>query len=298
MDNWRNGLFSRLVHGLGAALCTALVLLWPPVQAAPQTPFVAATGGVWDGPGNSIVPEVLASSAVGPVLVETGALPAAYGKFRSEFGSNGFSISVTGGIDREVDGGSIWSDGFVVNGGTGSGTLKLSTHIVGAAAGEVEMVYALFVSDNPFDLQAMLGTIGSAPGLWAVQFPTSVRVIFTGIANRCGLSHASDECGHVPLENYQGPLDLALTASVPFTFGQTFYVASLFGGGVSIFGGSAAFFNSANFGITVPAGTTLASMSGSVYATAVPEPAAWMLLVAGLCATVVLRRRRHALMAR
>lgn len=278
---------------LGIALGSVAVSMGAlAAQATLQTPFVAALGGVWDGPGNPVVPEVLVSGATGPLLAEAGALPAAYGKFRSDYGANGFEATVMGGIDREVDGGTLWSDGLIVSGGTGTGSLSLSAHVVGTVSGEVEMFYALFVSSQPFDLQVILNTVGAAPGFWAVQLPNATRLMFTGVANRCGQTHASNECGHVPFQNFQGPLDLTLTASATFTYGQPLYVASVFGGGVSIFGGSAAFFNSAHFGVSAPAGDTLAALSGSTYASAVPEPAAAPLFGAGLllCAGLAWRR--------
>jgi hypothetical protein len=99
------------------------------------------------------------------------------------------------------------------------------------------MFHAVFVSPAPFDLATVLAAVRSAPGFWAVQLPNSVRVHFTGVANRCGLSNASNECGHVPLQNYVGPVDLTLTTSVAFTYGQPIYVLAGFGG-ASVFGGS------------------------------------------------------------
>ena len=204
MDVWWTCPFEGPIHCFGAELCALLLVLSPPTAAAPQSPFVAADGGVFDGPGNPIIPEVLTSSAIGPVIVETGSLTTAYGKFRSAFGSNGFDIQVTGGLDREVDGGSIWSDGFLVTGGTGSGTLNLSAHIVGSVTAQAEMGYALFMSPDPFDLQTIVDAAGSSAGFWQVQLPNSVRVLFSGIASRCGMSHASKDCGHVPLRELPG----------------------------------------------------------------------------------------------
>lgn len=284
------GLSQAVVHCIAARLCLVF-LLAAPVHAEPQSPFVAALGGVWTGSGSPVIPEVVSSSATGPVLVERGALPDVYGKFRAAFGSNGFDVQVTGGLDRDVAGGSIWTDGFVVTGGSGSGTLNLSTRIAGSVSGQAEMNYALFVSNQRFDLPTILDGVDASVGFWALQLPDAVRVLHSGVANRCGMSHASSECGHVPFENHQGPLEVTLTGSAPFTFGQTLYVASLFGGEVGAFGGTANFFNSATFGITAPAGATLASISGSQYVAAVPEPGAWVLFLAGACLLVVSGRR-------
>lgn len=275
-----------------AALVGAVMALLPTAAVALQSPFVAATGGVWDGPGNPIVPEQIVSDATGPVLVETGSGPTVAGRFRAAMGSNGFAINVQGGINREIDGGSIWSDGFTVGGGSGSGVLTLSSHIVGTVSGHAEMFYALYVSEQPFDLQTVFDTITATDGFWQLQLPGAQRLAYTAVANGCGQPKAMGDCGHVPLENYQGPLDLVTTVRLPFSYGRSFYVASGFGGGVGIFGGSADFFGSADFGITVPAGATLSSLSGQAYAAAVPEPATWALLAAGLGALQAGGRRR------
>ena len=284
-------LFLKPARFVGATLWTLVFLFAPPgVFAAPNSPFIAALGGVYDGPGNAVGPEVFQSSTSGTLQPEVGALPTTYGKFRSAFGSSGFTIQVTGGLNREVDGGSIWSDGFAISGGTGNGVLQLSTHIEGSMSGNGDMFYALFVSAQPFDLQSVIETTSANhQGFWALQLPNATRVLFTGVANGCGASPATRECGHVPFQDYEGSLNLLLTTSTPFTFGQTLYAISVFGGGVHISGGNRNFLNSADFGITAPTGTTMQSISGVQYASAVPEPASWWLLVAGLVCGVARR---------
>lgn len=273
-DTWMTASRHFIERVRAGAVLGLLLALCPAAVAATTTPFLAALVGVYDGPGNAIGPELFQTSASAPVLVQTGTSSPAQGQFRSAFGSSGFDIQVTGGLNREVDGGAMWSDRFVVTGGAGSGVLSVSARITGSVAGQAEMFHAVFVSPAPFDLEATLGVIGAAPGFWAVQLPNSTRVLFTGVANRCGQSGASQECGHVPFQNYQGPLDVTLTASVPFTYGQPFYVLAGFGGGVGVFGGSQSFLNSADFGISAPAGATLQSMSGTSYAAAFDSPAA------------------------
>lgn len=280
-------------HLLAALLCALLLALASPGAAAQQSPFVLINGGVFDGPGNEIEPEVTIVQPTGPILLQVGALPDAFGRFRSAYGSTGFGAQVTGGINREVDGGAGWSDGFTVSGGSGGGTLPINTHIQGTATGDIEMFFGVFVSAQPFDVATLFAAVQAAPGFWAVQLPNATRVLFTGIANRCGMAGASSECGHVPYESFDGPFDLTLGASVPFTYGQPFYVLSVLGGGVGVFGGSMDFYNSATFGISAPAGASLSTMSGAVYAP-VPEPAAWLLIALGVL-TLHLRRRgsRH-----
>jgi hypothetical protein len=277
-------------HLLAALLCALLLALASPGAAAQQSPFVLVNGGVFDGAGNEIGPEVTLVQATGPLLLEVGSLPNHHGRFRADYGSLGFEMQVTGGIDREVDGGGGWTDGFLVTGGTGSGTLAVSSQLHGAVAGNVDLFFMLFVSPQPFELATLNAAIEAADGAWQLQLPNATRVMFTGVANRCGLPAASNNCGHVPFENYDGPLDLVMNVGVPFTYGQRFYTLTILGGGVSVFGGSIDFFDSANFGITVPAGATLSTNSGTAYAAAVPEPATWLLMLAGAL-TLCLRRR-------
>lgn len=254
------------------------------------SPFAAATGGVWTGSGSNIVPEVLRYGPGNAVLVETGLLPGPTGTYRASLGSAGFSTAVAGNIDREVAGGTGWSDGFTVTGGSGVGSLVVSSHIEGILLGQSEMVYALYTSSKPFSLDLILDTIDKAKGFWTVTFPDSVRVQFTGVVGNCNLPKAYRNCGHLPYENYQGSLDLKVVAIVPFTYGQPLYVASFFAGG-SQYEGNTNFLNSAKFGITAPPTSTMNALSGFEYAAAVPEPAEWLLLLSGLgfCATFARR---------
>jgi len=259
-----------------AAACAVLVA--SAAAAAPQSPFVAVVNGVWNGAGDPIIPEIVIVSPTAPVSAERGARPDAFGSVQALYGSTGFDMQVSGGIDREVDVGSLWTDGLTVQGGSGSATLQVSARIHGSVSGHGEMFYGFFISTLPFDLQAIITAVDAAPAFGAVVLPDATRMLFTGLANRCGQSQANSNCGFVPLPNYQGALDTTLGASLPFTYGQTLYVASIFGGGVGVFGGSETFAADIAFGL--PTGATLTAASGSTYP--VPEPASAVLLVLGL----------------
>lgn len=274
---------------IAATACLLVAAAPRTALAAPSSPFVASGGGVWDERGNNIVPEVFQTSTSAPVRVETGGLPIAYGDFRSEFGANRFAIQTNGSLDREVYGGSVWSDGLTVNGAGQGGLLTLSVSIGGSVSGLGEMGYALFVSEQPYDFVTVLAAIeANNLGFWALTLPNSSRVISTGVSNGCsGSGNWSRQCGHVPFENFQGTLNLAASVNVPFTDGQPLYVLSAFSGGVGRAGGIESFLNSANFGVTVPAGGTLASLSGTTYAAAVPEPSSALLFIAGLVSVLL-----------
>lgn len=253
-------------------------------SAEPVSPFVAATAGIWEAGGSTlVVPEILQSSSIGPVVAEASNQPMANATFRGAFASNGFAIQVQSNVNREAYGASVWSDGFAVTGGAGAGFLTLSTRVSGFVSGLGEMGYALYVSSQPYDLTNLIGTANSNhSGFWALSLPNSTRVMFTGVSNGCGERNWSRQCGHVPFENYQGALDVTLSADVPYTNGQNLYVISVFGGGVGNSGGVESFLNSADFGISAPLGATLQSLSSTAYALAVPEPSSTLMLVAGL----------------
>ena len=241
---------------------------------AASTPFTYAA--VETFAGDSTDGATVMSSASAPVFAERGTAPAAYGKARAQFGSNGFAFQSGAG------GGSMWSDGFLVTGGSGSGLINVSVNIHGSVVGtEADMSYTLFASENPFDVQTILDSFDLDDQ--NPQVAGAVPILHTEVNNGLGSSN------------------ITLVGAIPFTYGQQFYLASVFGGDVCATtnqnqqpcsGGSEDFFNSANFGITGPAGATLVAQSGTTYATAVPEPATWLLLFTGSISALAVSRRR------
>jgi hypothetical protein len=261
--------FRTAFSWLLAAFCAAASVAGGSAVAAPISPFTYVLVDVFAGgptDGTSVV-----SSATDPVFVERGMVSGAYGKARADFGSNGFAAqSGAAGL-------SLWSDGFVVNGGTGSGQITVSVLIDGVVLGSTpDMSYSLFLSSNPFDAQSILDAL--AIDDQDPQVPDSSTVLHTEIFHS----------GFHP----EGAISLTLRGIIPFTYGQTFYLASLFGGDVGLTGHSEDFFSSADFGITAPGGSTLVTQSHTVYASAVPEPG--MLALVALAVLCVLFWRGRA----
>lgn len=285
----------RRVRAAVAASLTAsvhaLAVATPgPAITLPVSPFLVALGGVYDHPGNPIGPEEFLVGDTGPLLATVSGPAGVTGQFRSGYGTNGLDIQVQGGLDRAVYGGTMWSDGIVAAGA--AGVLGFETRVRGDVVGQVELGYALFVSEQPFDLQVVLDTISASSSFAGLQLPNATRVMYTGVANLCGQPGAIGDCGQVPFQNFQGALDVVLSAQVPFVDGQTLYVLAGFESGVDVLGGSSGFLNSADFSVTVPAGVSLSSLSGTDYVVAVPEAPAALLLLCGLAALALPARRR------
>ena len=258
-------------------LAVAAAVLCPSARGAPLSPFNYADADLFGNLDSSN--EV--SSQTTSVFVENGTIPMAYSEARARFGSNGIAVQGNG-TGRGAAAGSIWSDGFTIAGGMGSPS-RLSIHVDGSIAGGTDMSYALFASTNPFDVQNIIDAYENGVGRdFDPQVPGALRLLYTAIANGCGVPNMINPgCGHVPIENFAGSLDLTLGGTFPFANGVTFYLASVFSADVhTLPGGSADFFNSATFGISVPVGATLTTTSNTVYAAAVPEPTSLALLAA------------------
>jgi hypothetical protein len=274
-----------------AAVAAVLLGTFGLAGAATPTPFTYGVVDIFDAVNGT---RSETSSATDPVSLAAGTAPGALGSVRTEFGSNGFAVEALAD-PLGAGAGSIWSDRFRITGGSGTGMLGLSVQIEGSIAGGADMFYDLFASAAAFDAQAIVAVYDTSD--YDRQLPGAVRLLHTAVANGCGGPSPSAACGHVPFQNFQGPFNLTLTGTVPFTYDAYFYLASVLGGDVSDdgAGGRASFLNSARFGISVLTGGQLEWLGGAGYAQAVPEPTTWLLLCAGIACLAVAGRRRVAL---
>ena len=272
-----------------AVLAASMLAISPPAGADPTSPFNYVVVDLFGTMGDA---RTATSSATDEVTIDAGTAPAGHGTARTDYGSNGFAVQAqANGLGAGA--GSIWSDRFRVEGGTGLGVLALSAQVVGSITGQADMSYALFVSLMPFDAQAILAVYDQID--FNPQLPNANRLLYTAIAGGCGTPTASAACGQVPYENVQGPVNLTLAGSFAFPYNTDFYLASVFGGDVSDDGpgGSASFLNSATFGISLPPNAIRITASGTDYLQAVPEPQDWLLLSVGLAFLACVARRRR-----
>lgn len=203
-------------------------------------------------------PSCLVQSTLSTALGEAGSDLRAYSTGRAAFGVNGAYASVSLAHDREAYAESIWSDAFVVHGGSGQSTAHIAVRVEGSLDGLGQpggtgpnAFYALYVSDKPItcDLDALACT-----GSLAIPLTE-------------------------PLSGVR-----YLQADIEFTYDTPFYLASYLG--AEVVGGStgvADFFHSAHFGVSAPDGAALTAASGTLYqtASAVPEPQSFLTFVVG-----------------
>lgn len=215
-------------------------------------------------------PSCVVQTNLAPSLAEAGAETGAYATARAGFGVNGAYASVSDAqTDQEAYAESIWGDAFTVHGGVGTATAHITVRVDGALDGLGQpggpgsnAFYGFFISDAPITCNVD-------------------EIVCTGSAA-------------IPLTE---PLSGTryLQAEIQFTYDKPFYLASYLG--AEVVGGQAGvadFFHSAHLSISAPAGASMTTGSGALYpsASAVPEPQAMLMFVAGVgCALRLVGKR-------
>lgn len=203
--------------------------------------------------------------------------PGWYGKGRASYGNSGAYAIAAG--DNEAFAETWWVDAFNVTGGSGAGELTIAISVSGTILGKGRANYALFSRSQAFGV-AELASWLDCPNNGAHCIPNAPLG-----------AHAV-----IPMQvSFPASGSTVLTASIPFTYGQTFYLASYFG--VETWGsGEANFYGSAHVGLSAPLGGEIGTASGTLYpaAAAVPEAATWALMSIGLPVLWALGRRRRA----
>lgn len=215
-------------------------------------------------PNNAIVYDAV----FGTDFAEFGDPASAYARARASFGNHG-SYATVPNADywRSAYGESYWIDSFTLDSGVGTGVLDIRLELVGTLVDHIapahagaNAFYRLYASNEPI---------------------------------RCDFDRA--QCtGQLLYEadGLQGRHVVSL--ALPFSYGESFYIASYLGAEALGFG-TADFYGSAHFGATAPGGAALLGASGTTYlqAAAVPEPGGAWLMLAGLGLAACTTGHRH-----
>jgi len=249
---------------IAASLVTvATVTAVGPHHGAHAAPYTYSAAGTF----SAVVEQ---TSATGTAFVDVGSA-----KAQTSFGINRAAWQATG-QSNPVGALSIWSDQFTITGGTGAGSALMSFGVDGVigSAPVFEGFFSVLRS-------------ASAPSA-ADLLALAIASVFVDVSPPPGSTVLFYDEGGTPEGDF-GPHSSGFSALVSFIYDEPFYLTGA-GGGYVTMNGAADFFSSARFGITVPAGATLVTASGTTYAAAVSEPGSIASLAIVLVALGLARR--------
>lgn len=298
-----SSVISRYRTSLFAIACTALVSL--PAHAdlvsfaatrdssLPLAEFLA-------GQYTYTQSQLLATTAPASSNIPTGSACA-----QTEYGVNRVAVENNTPVDDEqlrkssvggpfAVGISAWSDRITISGAAGTGQASVSAVLTGQFGPKPDPsyggsgIYFLFVAT-----QEESASLAAKPFEFLNDFLEAYE-LDASIATFALLQNVltpgfTDPGTSVPPGS---PFGGVLTGSLEFTYDEPFCLVGLLAGFANDYGILNAF-NTARFGITVPNGADIATESGTAYPAAVPEPATYALLAAGLLVLVGLSRRRE-----
>lgn len=268
MENVMNKRINPIIRAALRRLALASSMLCAS-HALEASPFTYAAYGYFQTIGAVVLEDDQSASGTASVSGSDGQ------KARASYGDNGVALPPGGGYAL-----SVWSDGFVVNGGSGDGTLNFSVRFHGTLFDPQDTTYALLMAVDPVAFSPAAIVADADYGYVNLPATTSLLV---------EVDATPDFAPGLNVYQFSpGFIDELINVSVPFTYGHTFYLAS-----VLDIGGYGDFYHSAKFGITAPEGAVINSLSGSFYpAAAVPELETWVMTLAGLSLLVVQHRRK------
>lgn len=293
--HWAAGVALSALIGLTAAPASAQTLSLAGVRDSSLPQNLYDTGTIFT-PGYYDQVQFLNGTGVAVASTINGSARA-----QSDYGVNRVEAASFAPVDDELlrqtsiggpfaDAFSVWADRFVVQGGTGVGTLSVSAIVSGQfgaqpggfgfydlmvvdsgdAAADARAVAAILRDESGPDTLLATSVLSLAQEVPAPGFTTDVEALTPGAA-----------FGRV------------LAGQVTFTYGRPFYLVSVLGASANDFGSLSAF-NSAHFGITAPTGAAIVSDAGVNYAAAVPEPSTALMALVACLGLAGWRSRRSA----
>lgn len=186
---------------------------------------------------------------------------------------------------------SVWADQFTILGPGGPGVASVSASITGEFGPKPDPSYGgggayyLFVATSD-----QISSLFSKPFEFLVHTYDLDKFSALYLEQNVLKPGYTDPGDSLPPGSLFGG---TLTGNISFNYGEPFYIVSVLAGYANDFGVLNAF-NSANFGVSAPAGAVISTLSGNIYpAAVVPVPSASIMFATGLVVlSSAIRHRR------